>query len=209
MLLSRRKFAKHVNLSHTRINKLVTDGVIPLHDGKIELNEGIRLMKDNQDPSRDSQREANATRRKDAGVFAHENLPEHSLADMDDEERAEYNRQLAEEQVQMSAARDEAKAAGADVGMGKMPNSINKVKIFRELYLGKIAQLDFKKKSGEVVDKSAVDKDGYEPGRLIRDNLLKLPHKMSLKVAGLSKPKEIELVLENEIQEILEQISHA
>ncbi len=207
MLLSRRKFAVHVGLSHTRINKLVTDGVIPLHDGKIELAEGKRLMKENQDPSRDAQREANAARRKDVGVFAEENLPEHSLADMSDDERVEYNRQLSDEREKLDTARDEAKAAGADVGMIGIPNSLNKVKIFRELYQGKLAQLLFKQKSGELVERNDVERDGYEAGRLIRDNLLSFSHKMSLKVAGLNKPKEIELVLENEIQEILEQIS--
>lgn len=206
--MSRRAFARSVGLSHTRINKLVKDGVIPLHNGKISLDEGRRLMEENKDPSRDAQREANAERRKQVGVFAEENLPEHSLADMTDDERAEYNRQLFDEQNKLKAVQEEAKAAGVDVGMEKAPGSLNKVKIFRELYMGKIAQLDFKKKSGEVVDKSDVERDGYEAGRLIRDNLISFSHKMSLKVAGLSKPKEIEMVLENEIQEILEQISY-
>ncbi len=210
MLLSGRKFAKQVGMSHTYINKMVKQGVIPLHGKKIDLDEGVRLLDANRDPSRDAQREANAKRRKPSGLWSEENMPDESLADMTAEERAEYDRQmLSSEQDKLHSVREDAKAAGADVGMDKMPASINKVKIFRELYMGKIAQLDFKRKSGDLVDRMDVERDGYEAGRLIRDNLLAFPHKMSIKVAGMIKPKEIELIMEREIQDILENLSNA
>ncbi len=48
MLMSIRKFAKHIGVSHSWINKLVTTGVIPLYDRKIDLDEGIRLMAENE-----------------------------------------------------------------------------------------------------------------------------------------------------------------
>ena len=165
-------------------------------------------IRNSHSASHDPQREANKRRRSGGSLLDEENLPESSLADMTDEERAEYNRQLFAEQERLRDAQEKAKSAGVDIGLEKTPNSLNKVKIFRELYMGKIAQLDFKKKSGELVEKSEVEKDGYEAGRLIRDNLLNFSHKMSMKVAALSDPKEIEAILESEIHQILEQISN-
>ena len=207
MLLSRRKFAKHVGLSHTRINKLVRVGVIPLHEGKIKLEEGKRAMKENEDPSRDAQREANAKRRKSVGVFAEENLPKHSVADMTEEEKAEYDKQLADEHEKLKKAREDARLAGVavisnDTEIGEM--TLTEAKLFREFYMGKKAELEYKIAHEELVYKSDVEKKYYEIGRVIRDSLFNLSHKLSVRIVGKDNVKEIETILDESIHEVLE-----
>ncbi len=206
MLLSGRKFAKQVGMSHTYINKMVKQGVIPLHGKKIDLDEGVRLLDANRDPSRDAQREANAKRRKPSGLWSEENMPDESLADMTAEERAEYDRQLLQEQDKLKVVRDKAESAGISVHPGVIPESLNEARLFREHYMGQIAELEFKKKNGELIDKADVEKDAFEFGRLIRDGLLNIPHKVSMQAFGSKSPKELETAIESAISEVLEQL---
>ena len=193
------------------INKLVLAGTIPLHNKKILVSEADAILEEmKENHSMDAQRDANAKRRSKSKITLEDASGDYeSIADMTDEERSEYDRQLSDERAALATAQEKAREAGADVGMEKMPSSLNKVKIFKELYQGKLAQLDFKKKSGELLEANDVKNDAFEMGRLIRDNLLNFPHKMSLRIAGVADPKIIEMTLEEEINNILEQMSYA
>ena len=197
-----------MTISEAYFSKMVRTGVVPYAStpGKkrrlFDYEVAKEALLEAKDPSREPQREANKRRR--------EGLPTQTskkVGDMTAEEAIEYNALLEAEQDKLSKDRDTAKGKGADVKLETMPNSLNKVKIFRELYQGKIAQLDYKKKNEELVEKSEVERDGFESGRLIRDNLQNIPHKVSVLIAGISDPKKIESIIAKEIQEVLENIS--
>jgi len=205
MLMSQTAYAKTINRSKQYVNKLVKDGVIVLQERKVSKSQADTAINNIKDPSRDAQREANEKRRD--SLFTDDNLPENSMADMSEDEKREYNNRLFEEQEKLKQAKESAISAGVNIGKEAMPTSLNKVKIFRELYMGKIAQLDFKKKSGEVVDKSDVESDGFEAGRIIRDHFMGMAVRVSPYLARVNNVAEIEKLLEEEIIKILENIS--
>lgn len=52
MMLSIRAYARRIGISHTAVTKQVKDGIIPLHNGKIDAEEADRCRRTRCDPSR-------------------------------------------------------------------------------------------------------------------------------------------------------------
>jgi len=214
--MSQRQFAKHIGRSVGYVNKKVKEGVIPLHGPKrkIKPEEAKAALEAAKDPTRDAQRQANEARRKgearpnERSIFSEEVLPEQSLADMTDEEREEYNRRLKAEREDLERLKEKAAAAGVDdLNIDTAGTSLNEVKIFKELYLGKMAQLEYRRKSGELIERQEVERQAYEIGSKIKAALLSLPHRLSTRIAGVEDPKAIEAELETEIRYALESLS--
>ncbi len=190
-LITQAEFARRVGKSRQYINTLVANGAIKVYSvpGKkskyIKFEEAKKALEDIKDPTRDPQREANKKRKKKKPVV--EELPE-------DTEVAEIKKK--------------AKAQGIDLSdVEKKGVTLNKAKVFKEVWLGKLAQLDFKKKSGESISKSEVEKDAFEAGRLIRNRLEAIPHKLALTLVGLSDKNEIEEAIQKEINDVLVELS--
>lgn len=170
-------------------SQLVSKGIIPFHtkNGSPKkwyyLEEVKEALKGWEDPSRDSQRIANEKRRKEKTESS--NLP---LSSFTEEEHTEFGKQFI---------------SSSDPTSDKTGISMNKVRIFKEMYQGKNTQLDYQMRKGDVIEKSVVVKEAFERGRLIRDNLQNIPFKFSLQLANVSDPKKVEKMLEDEIERIL------
>lgn len=64
-------------------------------------------------------------------------------------------------------------------------------------------ELDFKKKSGELIEARDVEKTAFECARKIRDNFLMLPDRLSPILAAETDQLKVKNILSNEIREIL------
>lgn len=64
-------------------------------------------------------------------------------------------------------------------------------------------ELDFRKKSGELVEERDVSKAAFECARKIRDNFLMLPDRLSPILAAETDMLKVKNILSNEIREIL------
>lgn len=130
------------------------------------------------------------------------------LADMTDEEREEYAKRLGEEGEALDKLKQKAKAAVVDdLSIDIVGASLNEVRIFKELYLGKMAQLEYRKKSGELLEASEVSRDIYEAGTIIKTTLLSIPSRLAPRIVEMDDPREIEAYLTEEFTRALEALS--
>lgn len=212
-LMSQRKFAKLIGMSVGYVNKMVQQGVIPLHGPKrqIDPEEAKAALAAAADPTRDAQRQANAKRRaekKEPSIFSEEVLPRESLADMTDEEKAEYYRKLDEEKKALDKLKQQAEAAGVDdLSIDTAGASLNEVKVFKELYLGKMAQLEYRRKSGELLDRTEVSREAHEAAAAVKSALMAMPHRLASRFAVMNDPRKIESVMIDEFTHALEALS--
>jgi len=210
LFVSQRKCAKILGYSHTSINKLVKQGVIPARDdGKVNPEVAKRAIEAHKDPSRDAQREANEKRRKKPDLFSPDVLPKESLADLSPEERAEYDRRLRKEKKKIEELKKEASEIGLDLGeFDELLHSmnLNQARTVSEIFNAKIKEVAYKKEIGELVPKAEVEKEAFEAARMVRDGFLSLPDRVAAVLVGKDKDA-IRTVLHKEIVQILENLA--
>ena len=206
MYLSQRKFAKLVNRSHTYINKLVKQGVIPTYQGKIKKDEAIKILEEHKDPSRDAQREANEKRR-NTDLFSME-VKYGTIADLSEEERKEYEKKLREEQERAEKVLEEAKKEGIEIGgelsdlLGTM--NLNEAKTISEILTAKLKEIQYKKEKSELILKEEVEREAFEVGRRVRDAVLSVPDRVSAILSAETDRNKIKEILNNELRHSLE-----
>lgn len=184
--------------------QLVNNGVIPYHDkaGSSKrwyvYEQAKAAIKGVEDPTRDAQREANEKKR-------YVKPSNENLADMSDEEREAYDEAIA--------AIEDAKAAGLTVPQEMDVVSVNGVtlseaKVLKEYWLGKKAELDYKKMSGEVIENREVERQAFETARAVRDAILAIPIRISSILAAQNDPQAIKNILTNELTSALLNLSN-
>ena len=103
--------------------------------------------------------------------------------------------------------RETLEELGESVDFSQM--TLNEVKIAKEYYQGKLAELDYRKKSGELLTREDVEREASDVALRVKNALLSLPHKLSVRLVGVESPNEMEEILEVEIRQILEELSGA
>ena len=78
-----------------------------------------------------------------------------------------------------------------------------------EHFTAKTKELEFKKRSGELVLKKDVEKNYFEFSRKLRDDILGLPSRLSSDLALESDPQKVELFLTKELNKFLEGLANA
>ncbi|MBV5348520.1 hypothetical protein JZU61_02475, partial [bacterium] len=199
-------------------SQISSEGKIPHHTKTTSPKkfyryyEVLEAIKTTQDPTRDAQREANEKKRSEpTDLFGAVGTYE-SLADMNDDERATYNMDLRREMEEARKAAEEAKAAGANDIAGLDVYSIEGVtladaKILKEYWLGKIAELNYKKTSGDVIDNREVARQAFETARTVRNAILSIPSRISPLLAAKDDAHSIRDILTKELSQALEAIS--
>ena len=219
-LKSQADFGKIMGVTRQRVNQWVSEGIIELvrvpgkKRGFVDVEKARAAVEAARDPRRKAAAEIKKEpEKKEKSIFDEEVLPEKSLADMSDAERAEYREALNRERAELEKLKEKARAAGIDtsddVDLGQQPTSLNKVKIFKELYQGKLAKLDYETKSGRLIPAEEIERQAFEMAQTIKSSLLALPHKMSARVAHITEPEKIEALLDIEIRQVLEELSGA
>lgn len=87
--------------------------------------------------------------------------------------------------------------------LGLAPD-FQKARAMREHYLALQEQANFHTQQGALVERKAVENAAYNAGRLVRDQLLGLPPRLSPEMAGMTDPWQIERLLTAAIRQALE-----
>lgn len=86
---------------------------------------------------------------------------------------------------------------------GVLPD-FQKARAHREYYLGQLAEAEFRKVQGSLVEKAAVEQAAFNAARLLRDLLLGLPKQLSAELAAINDPWELERRLTAGLRRVLE-----
>ena len=136
-----------------------------------------------------------------------------SQADMSEEE---LKLKLEKEAQARDEAKAQAEAAGVDTDninedaleesefLGK---SLNDVKIQKEFWLGKKAEIEYKRQMQEVVSIEEVNKNAFEVARLVRDNLVGMSARLTAMVASENDPHIIRTLIDEEVNRTLSSVS--
>lgn len=206
MLVSQNKFAKIVGRSHTYIGKLVKAGVIELVDGRVDVEKAKQAIEENKDPSRDAQREANEEKRKNNDLFeAIGSYP--SMAEITPQEE-EILRIEREEARRMA---EDLKEKGAELpavdAMAFLEMSSSQVRTFKEFYQGKISELDYLKKSGELITVEDVKKENEQILIAFRSRAMAIPTKLAPLMLGIESISEAKAIMDDAMYELLLELS--
>lgn len=205
MLVSQNKFAKMIGRSHTYVGKLVKSGVIELIDGRVDIEKAKAAMEEHKDPSRDSQREANEQRRNNDLFEAVGSYP--SEADMSDQDRE----QLRMERLEAQRLADELKRNNIDlpkIGDDEfLTMSLSQVKTFKEFYQGKISELDYKRRSGELISVEEARKENEQILIAFRSRAMAIPTKIAPLMVGIENISEAKSILDDAMYELLLELS--
>ncbi|MGX9762081.1 terminase small subunit [Pseudomonas shahriarae] len=90
--------------------------------------------------------------------------------------------------------------AGAKAGQP----DFQKARAHREYYLAQLAEAEFHKVQGSLVDMKAVSTGAYNAGRMLRDQLMSMPPQLAPELAAMTDPWEIERHLTEALRRSLE-----
>lgn len=186
-LLSQRKFAAHVGVSHVYIGKLVKEGKITLVNKKIPFQSGMA--------------EFEAAKR-----LGYENNREHAK-----KQRAKSGKKPAEPTKAAQSNSEESFSMPRDdeplpvtgmVSVDKVNQAFNKARLAEKTFQAKLKELDFKEKQGLLIPIESVKEDAAATAEELRGQLLSIGSRISPICEG--KPaREIERIIENAINDAL------
>ena len=88
-----------------------------------------------------------------------------------------------------------------------VPDELQKSRALKEHWKALLAELEFKERSGELVPAKDVTDANFEKARMIRDQLLNIPARISSIIAAERDPKKVHEILNNEIRQCLETLA--
>jgi phage terminase Nu1 subunit (DNA packaging protein) len=96
-------------------------------------------------------------------------------------------------------------ALGAVGGQGSeaLSTMLLKSRIKTEVERGKLAELDRKRREGELVERSDVEEAAFSNARRVRDALMNIPARVASLYAAETDPQKIHQNLEDEIRTVL------
>lgn len=206
-----------IKYSKSYFSQMVSDGKIPSHSKHgspkkfFKYEEVRQSIEDSKDPTRDAQREANNKLKTEPATLLDVEGSYSSRADMTDEER------VAEEVALKEAA--DAKREAMDAGVpdkprgehkSDMPESITQAmaKAEKEYWLGRKAELDFKKMNEELISVEEVKRQAFEMARSVRDVMISIPSRLSPILASENDQHKIQSTLTKEINAALESLTY-
>ena len=77
----------------------------------------------------------------------------------------------------------------------------------RELYLARLAKLEFEERSGKLISVDEVTNATFTKARAIRDNLLNIPDRLAPMLAAESSPAGAHKILTEEIRTVRDELS--
>jgi hypothetical protein len=108
-----------------------------------------------------------------------------------------------EERERSEAIEREAAPAGCAPAAAVPGLTFTQARIEREKAQTALALLEVEKRSGRLVERAAVNREAYELGRSLRENLLALPDALADELAELDEREEIRARLAEELEHAL------
>lgn len=77
-----------------------------------------------------------------------------------------------------------------------------------ETMKAELAELDLKKKKGQLVDRGKVEKEAFALAKKVREAIMNVPSRLSAQLAAMKDRSEVESMLEKELRTALEELCH-
>lgn len=182
-LLSQRKFAEHVGRSHVYINKLVKEGKIPLVNGKIPLDDGVKAFELSQQLGYEENR-AHGERQRQAAA------------------KKKPKTKAKEKEIELPSDDSPLPSTG-NISADKVTAAFNKAKLAEKTFNAKIKELEYKEKNGLLIPKEDVENDAAATAAELMALLTPIAPTIAPMCEG--KPSRvIEGIIEEAISEALE-----
>lgn len=161
--LTKSEFAAQHGWSKSYVSKLAKqDRLVLTDDGKVDVEATELLLAESADPSK-------------AAVAA----------------RHEENRVERDVRSQLQPGHSPAAVLQPDPASGGAHN-FQKAKAHREYYLAQLAEAEFNKVQGNLVERQAVEDAAYSAGRMLRDQFLGLAPQLAAELVAMTDPWDIE-----------------
>ena len=161
--LTKSEFAARHGWSKSYVSKLATqDRLVLSADGKVDVEATEVLLAESADPS------------KAAVAARHE---EHRV-------ERDVRSQLQPGPGHAGTLQSDSASVGA--------HNFQKAKAHREYYLAQLAEAEFNKVQGNLVERQAVEDAAYSAGRMLRDQFLGLAPQLAAELVAMSDPWDIE-----------------
>jgi hypothetical protein len=207
-VLSQSGFASLVGCSQQNISKMISKGILIYENKKLHIEKNLERLRDFGLLDENNKLKKSRTKKEEPKdpvaelpLFVQE-VGYKTRKDMTDEEiKRELEEKKAEAEEKNIDIEEDVTSDIEDI------STYAEAKAYREAYMAKIAELDYKIKKGEFLAKDDVEKYEFERARIVRNGFLALPHKVSVIIANKTDVKEIESIIEAEVMSILENLS--
>lgn len=176
--LTKSEFAARHGWSKSYVSKLAKqDRLVLTVDGKVDVEATELLLAESADPSK-------------AAVAA----------------RHEENRVERDVRSQLQPGVGPTSMLQPDPTSGGAHN-FQKAKAHREFYLAQLAEAEFKKVQGNLVERKSVEDAAYAAGRMLRDQFFGLAPQLAAELVGMSDPWDIEKHLTSAFRRVFTEVS--
>ena len=203
--ITKTALAQANGVSAAYISKLVKKGVFNscLEDGKLLRDLALQTYLEIKDPTRDSQREANRTKKISHGKKL-------NLKNKEVEEINELDNNISNHTQKIVFDTDlynQENLKELDTLLLNAKTSSQKVQIIKDFWTGKSYEQKFLEGEKLLIPKEQIIKDVQRILKAFRDKTLSLSTKMSTELVGLKDKKEVAAIVESYCYELLEELS--
>ena len=189
-LVSQTELAKINGFSKQYANKLVKSGTIQLIDGKIDIDAANAVLASSRNPSRQLQRSG-----------------------QNQNSRQSHTSNSSIQNQSISGSRSfglgspGSGSPGAGLPVSDLSTLLLKTRIKNEMEKGKILEAKAKTELGELVSAEEVKTSAFNKARIVRDNILNLPDRLSSTFASILDEKKIHEIFLEELRAALESLA--
>lgn len=192
-LLSQREFAEHIGRSHVWVNRLIKQGKIPVVDGKIPLEEGVKAYEASKQVGYEANRAHGEKQRQEAAKKKEKASGASS---------ATKKKKREMPPTTTIPGDDETMPMTGNVAADKVAAAFNKAKLAEKTYQAKIKELDYKEKQGLLIAKETVEADAAQTAEELRGLMFSIPPRIAPLCEG-RPAREIESIIDEAINEAL------
>ena len=209
--ITKSELARANGVSPAYISKLFKSAVFDkCMDGKkIKRDCALKTYLEIKDPTRDSQREANRNAKISPAKKSTSKKEPKSKAKK--ESTANVSNEIEKvttKNIKDSELYNQDNLAELEVLLVSASTSNQKVQIIKDFWTGKINQQKFLEGEKLLIPKEQIIKDVQRILKAFRDKALALPTKISGDLVGLKDKKEVAVVVESYMYELLEELSN-
>ena len=214
--ITKTALAQANGVSAAYISKLVKKGVFDscLEQGKLLRDLALQTYLEIKDPTRDSQREANRTKKISHGKKTTIKNTKKEIAkeiiEVASEAIEEFEKDInihTQKVITDSELYNQDNLEELKILLSEAKSSSQKVQIIKDFWTGKINEQKFLEGEKLLIPKEQIIKDVQRILKAFRDKTLSLPTKMSTELVGLKDKKEVAAIVESYCYELLEELS--
>jgi hypothetical protein len=123
--------------------------------------------------------------------------------------RADAQGKVDPEQADRDWAQNTSPAKGGNVvELGPTGGAYAQSRAVRELYLAKLAKIEFEERTAKLVSRDEVTVTAFTKARTVRDSLLNIPDRVAALIAAETDPSTVHQILSDEIRKALIELSN-